>query len=51
MKATCYRFSGVAGLEGYLLLEATLRLMERVAGQEGYCSEDLLLKVVGWKEG
>jgi hypothetical protein len=23
--------------------------MEGVAGQEGYCSEDLLLRVVGWK--
>jgi hypothetical protein len=43
-------FSGVAGLEGCFPLEVTLRLMEGVAGQEGYCSEDLLLRVVGWKE-
>jgi hypothetical protein len=39
----------VAGLEGYFLLESTLRLMEGVAGQEDYCSEDLLLRVVVWK--
>ena len=47
--ATCYRFSAVAGLEGYFPLQSILRLMEGVAGQEGYCSEDLLLRVVGWK--
>jgi len=39
----------VAGLEGYFPQEATLRLMEGAAGQDGYCSEDLLLRVVGWK--
>jgi len=39
----------VAGLEGYFSLESILRLMEGVAGQEGYCSEDLLITVVGWK--
>ena len=49
MKATCYRFSGVAGLEGYFPLESIPRLMEGVAGQEGYCSEDLLLWFVCWK--
>jgi hypothetical protein len=49
MKATCYRFSGVAGLEGYFPLESFPRLMEGVAGQEVYCSKDLLLRVVGWK--
>jgi hypothetical protein len=26
-----------------------MRLMEGVAEQEGYCSEDLLLRVMGWK--
>jgi hypothetical protein len=49
MKATCYRFSGVAGPEGYFPLESFPRLMEGVAGEEGYYSEDLLLRVVGWK--
>jgi len=39
----------VAGLEDYFPLESIQRLMERVAGQEGYCSEELLLRVVGWK--
>ena len=39
----------MAGLEGCFSLEPILRLMEGVAGQEGYCSEDLLLMVVGWK--
>ena len=45
MKVTCCRFSGVAGLEGYFPLESIHRLMEGVAGQEGYCSEDLQLSV------
>jgi hypothetical protein len=36
-------------LEGCFPLESILRLMEGVAGQEGYCTEDLLLRVVGWK--
>jgi len=36
----------VAGLEGC----SPLDLMEGVAREEGYCSEDLLLRVVGWKE-
>jgi hypothetical protein len=49
MKATCDRFSGVAGLEGYFPLESIQRLMEGVAGQKGYCSEDLLLWFVVWK--
>jgi len=48
MKGTCYRFSEMAGLEGYFPLESILRLMEGVAGQEGYYSEDLLLRVVVW---
>jgi hypothetical protein len=39
----------VAGLEGYFPLESIQRLMEGVAGQEGYSSEDLLLGVVGQK--
>jgi hypothetical protein len=39
----------VVGLESHFPLESTLRLVEGVAGQEGYCSEDLLLRVVGWK--
>jgi len=39
----------VAGLEGCFPPESIWRLMEGVAGQEGYCSEDLLLSVVGWK--
>jgi hypothetical protein len=39
----------MAGLEGYFPLESILRLTEGVAGQEGYCSDDLLLSVVGWK--
>jgi hypothetical protein len=30
-KATYYRFSGVAGLEGYFPLESILRVMEGVA--------------------
>ena len=38
----------MAGLEGYFPLESILRLMEGVAGQEGYYSEDLLLRVVVW---
>jgi hypothetical protein len=49
MKATCYGFSGVARLESYFPLESILRLMEGMAGQEGYCSEDLLLWFVVWK--
>ena len=49
MKATCYRFSVVTGLEGSFPLHSVLWLMEGVAGQEGYFSEDLLLRVVGWK--
>ena len=36
----------MAGLEGCSPLE----LMERVAREEGYCSKDLLVRVVGWKE-
>ena len=43
---TCYRFSGVAGLEGCSPLE----LMEGVAREEGYCTRDLLVRVVGRKE-
>jgi hypothetical protein len=39
----------VGGIEGYFPLASILRLMERVVGQEGYCSEDLLLWVVDWK--
>jgi len=39
----------VAGLEGCFPPESIWRLMEGVAGQEDYCSEDLLLSVVGWK--
>jgi len=46
---TCYRFSGVAGLEGCSPLELIPRLMEGVARYKGYCSKDLLLRVVGWK--
>jgi hypothetical protein len=48
-EATCYRFSGVAGLESYSPLESILRVTEGVAGEGGYCSEDLILRVVGWK--
>ena len=40
----------MAELEGCSPLELILRLMEGVAREEGYCSEDLLLSVVGWKE-
>jgi hypothetical protein len=40
----------VAGLEGCSPLELILMLMEGVAKEEGYCFEDLLLTVVGWKE-
>ena len=47
--ATPYRFSGVAGSEGCSPQESVPRVMEGVAGQEGYLSEDLLLRVVGWK--
>jgi len=43
------RFSKVAGLEGCSPLKLILRLMEGVARQEGYRSEDLLLRIVGWK--
>ena len=39
----------MARLEGFCPLGSILRLMEGVAGQEGYCSEDLLPRVVGWK--
>jgi hypothetical protein len=39
----------VAGLEGCSPLKLILRLMEGVARQEVYCSEDLLLRIVGWK--
>jgi hypothetical protein len=46
---TCYRFSGVAGHECYSPQELILRVMEGVAGQEGDCSEDWLLSVVGRK--
>ena len=48
-EATCCRFTGVAGHEGYSSQELILRVMEGVAGQEGYCSQDLFLRVVGWK--
>jgi hypothetical protein len=47
--ATCYRFSGVAKSVGSSPLQSILRVIEGVAGQEGYCSEDLLLRGVGWK--
>ena len=40
----------MAGHEGCSPLELILRLMEGVAREEGYCSEDLLLRVVGRKE-
>jgi hypothetical protein len=30
-EATCYRFSGVAGLEGYFPLESILRVMKTTA--------------------
>jgi len=43
-EAICYRFSGVAGNEGYFPQELTLREMEGVAKQEGYWVE----KLVGW---
>ena len=43
------RSSRVAGLEGCSPLELILRLMEGVAREEGYRSEDLLLRIVGWK--
>ena len=33
----------------WLTTEATCHRFSGVAGQEGYCSEDLLLMVVGWK--
>jgi len=36
----------VAGLEGCSPLE----LIEGVAREEGYCSKDLLVRDVGWKE-
>jgi hypothetical protein len=39
----------VAGLEGSFPLDSIWRLIEGVAGQEGYCSEDLLLRDVGCK--
>ena len=39
----------MAGLEGCFPLESVLWLMEGVAGQEVYCSEDLLPRVVHWK--
>ena len=32
-EATCYRFSGVAGLEGYSPQELILRQMEGVTGK------------------
>ena len=47
--ATCYRFSGVVRSEGCSPLEPIMREMEGVAGQEVYCSEDLILRVVGRK--
>ena len=40
----------MTGHEGCSPLELILRLMEGVAREEVYCSEDLLLRVVGWKE-
>ena len=39
----------MAGLEGCFPLELILRFMEGVARQEGYHSEDLLLRIVVWK--
>ena len=39
----------MAGIEGYFPLKSFRRLMEGVAGQEGYCTEDLLLRVLCWK--
>jgi hypothetical protein len=39
----------VAGLVSYSPLESVLRVMEGVTKYEGYCSEDLLLRVVVWK--
>jgi len=49
-RCTCSaRFSRVAGLEGCSPLQLILRLTEGVARQEGYPSEDLLLRIVGWK--
>jgi hypothetical protein len=48
-RCTCSaRFPRVAGLEGCSPLELILRLMEGVARKEGYRSEDLLLRIVGW---
>ena len=48
-EATGYRFSGVAGRANSSTQGLILRVMEVVAIEEGYCSEDLLLRVVGWK--
>ena len=36
----------MAGLEG----SSPLELIEGVAREEGYCSKDLLVRVLGWKE-
>jgi hypothetical protein len=43
-EGTCYRFSGVAGREGFSPQQLILRVMEGVARQEGYWVE----KTVGW---
>jgi len=48
-EATCCTFSGVASLEGCSPQKSILRVVKGVAGQEGYCSQDLFLRVVGWK--
>ena len=40
-EASCYRFSVVAGNKGYSPRGLFVRVIEGVAGQEGYCSEDL----------
>ena len=40
----------MAGLGGCSPLQLILRLMEGVAREDGHCFEDLLLRVVGWKE-
>ena len=40
----------MAGFEGCSPLELIMSLMEGVAREEGYYFEDLLMRVVGWKE-
>jgi len=39
----------VADHGGFSPQELILRVMDGVAGQECYCSDDFLLRVVGWK--